>query len=135
MALVDHEGVAERRRVDLIGAEQEYDLDLTPVGRGQDTGDVVTAFARDQAKVETADPRRGGVQNVEAVPVVLDHTVALGDRARGRENRCAVGARERAATENQHRPLGLLAAACRTHACRPRPRQTLRTGAESSRTG
>ena len=80
VALVDHERLAQPAPVELVGADQEDDLDLAGLAAAcQDPGDVPPALARDQAEVEAADPGGRGVQHVEAVPAVLDAAAALGE--------------------------------------------------------
>ena len=116
--------------VDLVGAEQEQDLELAPGGGLQHAGHIQAALGRQQAEVEAADPGRRGVQHVEAVPAVLDHAEALGDLARGRKERSAVREPERALAQDQHRPLGLRQAGREIVAAIGEPGQGLRPGAE-----
>ena len=93
-------------------------------------GDVVAALAGHEAEVEPADPGGGGVQDVEAVPVVADQRRSA-RRARGRgEDRGAIRAGERAGAEDQHRPLGLLEALAELVVAAGELGEALRAGAE-----
>ena len=96
MALIDHEGLAQGGHVDLVGAEQEHSLDLALAGALENARDVPAAGLRQEPEVEAADPCRRRVQDVEAVPAVLDQAEALRRIPRQAEHRGAIGTRQRA---------------------------------------
>ena len=50
-ALVNHEGAAQMGYVELVGAQQVYEVDLSLLRTVNDAGPVTTALARQKAKV------------------------------------------------------------------------------------
>ena len=108
MALIDDEGLAQLRHVDLVDAEQVDEFDLALGSAGQDARGIAPARPRHEAELEPADPRRGGMEDVEAVPAFLHQPGRLGQLAGEMEHGGAVGACQRALAQDQHRALGLL---------------------------
>ncbi len=113
-ALIDDERAREPRHVDLIDAEQEDELDVALRRAVEDRVRVAAVGARQEAEIERADARGGRVQHVESVPAAFggrsggtDHAGGRGDALREAQDRCAIGAGERALAQDQHRPLGV----------------------------
>ena len=71
VALIDHEGLGpdrarcrtRRRRAATARRRRRFSM----------LGEVLAALARQEAEIQRADPRRRGVQHVEAVPVGVEH--------------------------------------------------------------
>ncbi len=93
--MIDDEGLAEPRHVDLVGAEQEQHVERARLSAI--CGDVEPALARHEAEIEPADARGRRVQHAEAVPAVRDRADVRRRRfAASASNRRAVGPRQRA---------------------------------------
>ena len=100
-AEIDDEGAG--RHLDLVGAEIEQQVDLA----ARHLGRAKPALPRREADIEPADARSGGMQNVEAVPAILDDAERQRRFGGKRQHGEAVGPRERAGAEDEHR-LGLV---------------------------
>ena len=116
VALVDHEGLAELRRVDLVGAQQIDDVDLLALRAVQNAGDVATALARHQAEIEAADAAAAVCRM--AKPFQSSRTTAR--LTRQGEHGGTVVARERAHADDDQRVLGGLELLGEADACRRR---------------
>ena len=110
-ALIDDECLAEFGHVEFVGAEQIYKVDLAFGCTIENAGHVA---ALDEAEIERGNTARCRMQHIESIPA------AFGDRARGADHagvgsdpcsefqyRSAIGARQRAGAEDQHRALGV----------------------------
>ena len=106
VALVDHEGLAQARHVDLVGPQQVDDLDVARLGTRQDRRQVASPRARQETQIEPGDPSGRAVQDVETVPTLCDHAVAFGNLPRQRRGRRPHRAAQRAHADHDHRPIG-----------------------------
>jgi hypothetical protein len=68
MPLINHERAAQPARIQLIGAQQVYEINLAGLSVVENSANVPAAGRRHEAEIESADPRRRCVQHVEAVP-------------------------------------------------------------------
>ena len=68
---------------------------------------VLAVRARQEAEVQRPDPRGGGVQHVEPVPLVRERADAGGELPRRGQDGAAVGPGQRRLADDDHRPLGL----------------------------
>ncbi len=69
-ALIDDEGFAQRRHVDLVGAEQIDGIEVAAPRGIHHARDIEPALARHEAEIEAGDPRGRGVKHVESVPAI-----------------------------------------------------------------
>src|SRR5204863_978949 len=95
VTLIDYKGQTGVREVDLVGPEHIEQLDRARPAAFQHPGNIAAARPRYEAEVEAADPRRGAVQHVEAVPFRPDHAKRLGDGPTGTKNASAIEPGER----------------------------------------
>ncbi len=103
MSLIDDEGLAaDAIGVELVGAEQPHDVDAA----AHHLREALRSRSRHEAEIECADPRGGGVQHVEAMPLGAERPDFARQRPGGGEHRRAVRTRHRRRAENDHRPLG-----------------------------
>src|SRR5690606_31988609 len=102
-ALIDYEGVLEPARVDLIGPQQEENVERSI----QHLKGGFAPLTRQQAEIETGNARRGRMQDVEAVPSVADKAEAVGDLLCEGQHRRPVRPGERTLPDDEHRPLGI----------------------------
>jgi hypothetical protein len=93
-----------RRDVDLVGAEQEENVERA--GRHH-LPRAQSALPRHKAEIERADARGCRVQDAIAVPAVLDGAELDRRFGRQRRDRRAVRARESVGADNEQRVLGL----------------------------
>ena len=110
-----------RRHLHLVDAEQEQHVKRALAEHG---AGIHTALARHEADIERAHQRRFSVQNIEAVPAVLDDA-ERGRRFRDhRQHRRAVRPIQRALADDEHRLFFF------RRRVFDKLRQTLRPGAE-----
>ena len=132
MALVDDESLAEPRRCRSRRRRSgTRPRSRRPGGAGKDAGDVAPALAGHQAEIEAADPGGRGMQDVEAVPAVLDQPKLLGEA--GAQGRSTAAPSGRASAPMPRISIGCLA--CRSVSAKPmlatrQGRQRLGAGAE-----
>ena len=90
VALINDESLVEFRRIDLVGAKQIDHLDVAAVGARKNARRVSSAFARQETKIQPADPRGRRVQHIETVPVAVNHAEGFGRLACQPQDRRAV---------------------------------------------
>src|SRR5258708_32124921 len=132
-ALVDHEGATQMSDIDLVGTEQIYKVDLAPLGPLGDTANIAPALLWNEAQVERGHTRGRRVQNVKSVPAAFgrrsrwtDHAGIARDLRGKREDRGAIGPRDRAGPQNEHWALGFLQHARERMRARRESRQNVR---------
>src|SRR6516165_9269147 len=100
----DIDGEGARGDLDLIDAEQENYIERSidrHLSRAQAAGSGY------EADIERADARCGAVQNAVAIPVVLHNAKIDCSFGGERSHHRSIATRERAGTDDDHRPLGL----------------------------
>src|SRR5262249_26587203 len=105
-ALIDDEGLSEPLHVDLVGAEQIDDVELSGGSCVEHAFHVEAAIERNKADIEAADARGRVMQDIEAIPAGPDRAHRHCDLCGEREDRRAISPRECRLPYDQHRPLG-----------------------------
>ncbi len=103
MALIDHERVApDRRRVELVGAEQPEQVDPA----AQHAREVLAAWSRHEAEIERADPAAAVCSTLNPCHSAVIAADARRQRPGRREHGRAVRPPQRPLPHDDHRPLG-----------------------------
>ena len=100
VTLVDDERISQFRYIYLVGAKQIYDLDIARCGTVEHPGNIPATVARHEAQIQSSDPGRRSVQNIEAIPVSGHHAGIACNQTGGAHYGRPVGAGERALSKN-----------------------------------
>ena len=102
MALIDHEGAGRNaRRIETIRIEQPQRINATREHRRE----VLAPLPRQEAKFQSANLTTELMQQVEAVPIGLQHAGLSRQAPSACQHRRTISARKRTAPQDQHRLL------------------------------
>ena len=125
---INHKRIAQFGAVYFIGTVKNNRRDITRLAAFDYAVAVAPVFAGQKPDIHATNACGGGVQHIKPVPAIRNHAGFFRQREGLRENARAIGARQCALPQNQHRALGFRQHIGKPVLARDKLRQGLRPG-------